>query len=429
MSGTSFELAMENDSISRSSSYTAFRWYVMAAMLVSLIASNAIMIAPASLVEFIAHSLGVKVGPTTAATMGTWNFVAPFGAIIAGFFVNRLGASRTLLIGCGLLAIPGFLYPVVASRMGGIILLRAIQPLGFGAIYVCCTFVIATWFPPHQRSLVAGIQGACSSIGVALGFGIAPVAYAATHNNWLAMMACLAIGPAIGFLLVLVIPFGPKPPQVTAIMGDEEQVKADWKQTTREPGFYTGIVALFLFLWCYVAFNDLTPGYFAVSSPTGVGYGPVVAGNLMTTVQLCFMVGAAALGPIYEKVFKEDARSSMFVAFLGFALAALSVRHPLVYTNMRILYPVLAVAGFFLGWICPITVSFVSLNYPAHLAAKVNGLWFGLGLFGGIPAIGIGSTLLAKTGNYHGSLYVIVTVAVLGAVSALWMKPPKAFHC
>ncbi|WP_005031875.1 MFS transporter [Holophaga foetida] len=409
--------------------YPAFRWYMMLVMLVATASQTVVMIAPASMVEFIAHSLGIGVGPTTAIMMGIWNLIGPAGTIVAGFYVHRVGITKMLILGSLLLIIPSLLYPVVGNNLPAIVVLRVLQPLGVGPIYAIAVTMAATWFPPKERSMVAGLQGFATSLGVAVGFALAPAAFAATHQNWLAMMACMAVVPAIGFVMSLVIPFGPKAPQAKETHLDAAAMQKDWKMATSEPVFYVGIATMFLLCWCFVSLNDLTPGYFAVSQPMGVGYGPVVAGKLMATVQVAFMIGAAALGPIFEKVFKENARSTMTVGFLFFAIFVVSINFPMVYGNMRVLYPVLALAGFFLAWVIPTGIAFVTLHYPAHLAGKINGLWFGIGLFAGVPAIGLGSTLLAKTGNYHASIYVVTAVAVVGAIVARFMVPPKSFRC
>ena len=410
-------------------SYPAFRWYLMLVMLVATAAQTVVMIAPASMVEFISKSLGIGVGPTTAIMMGTWNLVGPAGTIVAGFFVFRVGITKMFLLGCALLIVPSLLYPLVGNNLPAVIILRVLQPLGVGPIYATAPVLAAVWFPPAQRSMVAGLQGFATSLGVAIGFGAAPAAYAATHHNWLAMMACMAVVPIIAFIMALVIPFGPKPPKAKESHQDEASMQNDWKLATREPVFYVGILIMFLMCWGFVSTNDLTPGYFAVSKPMGVGYGPVIAGKLMTTLQIFFMLGAAALGPIFEKVFKENARATVTVGFVVFAVTIFSISQPFVFTNFKILYPVLAVAGFFLAWIIPCCIAFVTLHYPAHLTGKMIGLWFGIGLFAGVPAIGIGSVLLTKTGNYHASIYVVTAIAVVGAIVAQWLKPPKAFRC
>ncbi|MBP1625534.1 MAG: rane protein, major facilitator superfamily [Holophagaceae bacterium] len=410
-------------------SYPAFRWYLMLVMLVATAAQTVVMIAPASMVEFIAKDLHIGVGPTTALMMATWNLVGPAGTIVAGFFVYRVGITRMFLLGCALLIIPSLLYPVVGNNLPAVIVLRVLQPLGVGPIYATAPVLAAIWFPPAQRSMVAGLQGFATSLGVAIGFGAAPAAYLATNKNWLAMMACMAIVPIIALIMTLVIPFGPKPPKAKESHQDEASMARDWKLATSEPVFYVGILVMLFMCWCFVSTNDLTPGYFAVSKPMGVGYGPVIAGKLMTTLQVLFMLGAAAVAPIFEKIFRENARVTVTVAFLVFAVFIFSISQPFVYTNMKILYPVLGIAGFFLAWVVPVCIAFVTLHYPAHLVGKMIGLWFGIGLFAGVPAIGIGSALLTKTGNYHASIYVVTAIAVVGAIIAQWLKPPKAFRC
>nr|WP_320132418.1 MFS transporter [uncultured Holophaga sp.] len=410
-------------------SYPGFRWYLMLAMLIATASQTVVMIAPAPMVEFISKSLGLGVGPTTAIMMGIWNLVGPLGTIIAGFYVHRMGITKMLILGSALLIVPSILYPFLGNNLPAVVVLRVIQPLGVGPIYSIAPIMAASWFPPRERAAVAGLQGFATSLGVFIGFIAAPAAFHATHGNWQAMMAWMAVAPILGLILATVIPMGPKAPIASAAHGDAATMKRDWQMAVREPVFYIGIITMFLLCWCFVSFNDLTPGYFAVSQPTGVGYGPAVAGRLMGTVQIAFMIGAALLGPIYEKVFKENARACITVAFIGFAIFAFSIRFPAVYTNMKLLPVVLALAGFFEAWVIPACIAFVTLNYPVHLTGKINGLWFGIGLFAGVPAIGVGSALLSKTGNYHASIMVVTAVAIVGAIVAQFIKPVKAFRC
>jgi len=103
--------------------------------------------------------------------------------------------------------------------------------------------------------------------------------FSATHS-WTVTMAWMAC-PAIIFLIFSIIMiFGPKAPEL--IVEEHEDVHAaknDFKLALKEPIIYLVVVYVFLFNWLIQGINDLTPGYFAIPAPVGVGWGPMVPGN------------------------------------------------------------------------------------------------------------------------------------------------------
>jgi MFS family permease len=175
------------------------------------------------------------------------------------------------------------------------------------------------------------------------------------------------------------------------------------------------------------AFLDLTPGYFAIDPPTGVGYGRMAAGKLMVIVQIAFIFGSVATGFVLEKVFKGVVRPVITIGYIVFAVFAVSILWPAVYKNMSVLPICLAVAGFFQAWVVPNIFAFISKHYPVHIAGKLQGSWFGIGQFGGALGVAVGATALHKTGNYRMSIVIVSVVSVIGVILAQFLKQPKVF--
>jgi MFS family permease len=175
------------------------------------------------------------------------------------------------------------------------------------------------------------------------------------------------------------------------------------------------------------AFNDLTPAYFAIEPPVGIGYGAMTAGKLMMAVQIAFMVGSAAVGVVFEKIFREKAPPVIMIGLFIFALFAVSIMLPAVWGNMPVLVACLVIAGFFESWVVPTVFAFIALSYPAHIVGKLTGMWFGIGLFGGTIGVIVGATALHHTGNYHTSIIIVGVVALIGVVLGIFLKPPKIF--
>ena len=407
-----------------SQAYPNFRWFVLLAMIASTAASLVVMIAPAPLIGEVAKSLNLSPGAATGIIMGLWNIIGATSCLGAGFLVDRYGINKLLMIGCVLLFVPSLCYPLVGNNLGAVIGLRIVTALGVGPVTSIIGSLAATWFPTQQRGMVAGIQGVATSFGVLIGFIVSPSIFAHTHS-WLSVMAWTSIFPLVAFVLCAAIPFGPKPPAFHEDMSPEAQAESQgaFAKALRTPTTWITIVAVFISCWFFTGFNDLTPGYIAIEHPTGLGYGPMMAGKLMGTYQGAFMVGGLAVGFIFEKVFRESARATVGLGFLVSSLLAASIMIPFVYSQIPVLRTVLPIAGFFAAWVMPTCVAFIAINYHHSIVGRLTGLAFGIGLYAGIPGIIVGSIALKATGNYHTSITIVSTVAIIGAILVQFMKP------
>jgi len=414
--------------MSESAQYPQFRWYVLFTLCVLTIATSVIMIFPAPLIGIIKKNLGTDLGVTTGALMGGFNLALGVACIIGGFLCDRFGLVKVAIFGSMLMIVPTLLMPYYGNNLTAIVMLRLIQACGAGPILAMVSCVAAIWFPPLQRCIVTGIQGMSVTLGIAVGFVATPALNQAI-GNWQVATAWLSVICFVGLAFTLVIPFGPKPPAMAPAehngTGDSEN--GDFKLAMRQPVSWIGVLIVFSLCWVLSAFNDLTPAYFAIDPPVGVGYGPMTAGKLMTVVQVAFMFGAVATGFVMEKLFKGATRPVILIGFALFAMFAVSIMLPVVYGNMPILVACLFIAGFFEAWVVPNVFAFIALHYPAHIAGKLSGMWFGIGLFGGTVGVILGATALHHTGNYHVSILIVGTVAIIGFILSTFLKPPKVF--
>ncbi len=351
----------------------------------------------------------------------------PSFCIVGGFICDKYGLVWTFIGGSVLFTIPTMLLPLVGNSLPGVVAVRIIQALGAGPIMAAVSAVAALWFPVSQRAVVTGLQGAMVTLGVAVGFVATPVALAAT-GSWLSAMAWQSVGGIISVLLAIVFAFGPKPPEVgTLAWSSGASDNGDFKLAMKQPASWVCLVVIFLLCWVFQGFNDLTPGYFALEKPTGVGYGPMTAGKLMSWVQVAFMLGSMATGFALEKVFRGNVRLTISVGYILFAVFGFSIIFPTIFTSMGILVVCLGLAGFFLAWVMPNVFAFGAKYYPPHIAGKLVGVWMGVGLFGGTLGILGGATALRRTGNYHASIIIVSVVALVGLVIAQFLTPPRVF--
>ncbi len=387
------------------------------------------MIAPAPLMGLITKSLNIDPGPATAALMATFQLALALSCIAGGFLCDKYGLKPTFLVSSVLLSFPTLALPLVGDSLPGVVLMRIIQALGAGPIAATVAAVAALWFPLNQRAIVAGLQGAMFTLGVAVGFLTTPAALSISVN-WQSAIAWQSIGDFVSLLLAVIFALGPRPPSQSDVeaFSPSDGAGEAFKLALKQPATWIGLLLMLTVTWIFQGFNDLTPGYFALDKPVGLGYGPVTSGKLMSLVQIAFMVGSISAGFILEKIFGGRGRPVIMMGYALFAIFAFSIIFPTVWGSMSVLPVCLAIAGFFIGLVGANVIAFASKRYPANIAGKLVGMWMGVGLFGGFGGILAGATALHKTGNYHASIAIVCVIAIIGLVFAFFLTPPLVFN-
>jgi MFS family permease len=409
--------------------YPKFRWFVMITMIVGVIAQGVIMIAPAPLIGEVAKHLGCDLGLVTFTVMGLWTVTVCLGGMAGGAVVDKVGVARVYFVCAILLALSSALIPLAGKNLGAIIVLRLIGGAGTGPILTTISRLSAEWFPREQRPIITGVQGMATALGVFVGFGLAPAVFASTHS-WPVTMVFMAVPALIFFLMSLVMVFGPKAPEV--VLEEHEDPHAgdrDFKLALKDPTIYLMVVYVFLFNWLIQGINDLTPGYFAIPHPVGVGFGAMAAGQLMMIFQGVFMVGSLVSGWLNARVYRGNTKVQVMLAFIltgvyffvKFSGVTGQGANPL-------LLAVMAVTAFFMGQGIATVMGFIAKNYPEHITGRVGGMSMGLGLIGGVIGIGFGSTALTKTGTYQVSILIVTVVAIVGFIVAMWLRKPLVFE-
>jgi MFS family permease len=402
--------------------YPKYRWFVLLTMVIATLAQGSLLISFAPLIPTVSEQMGLSLGQTTGALMGAFTLFVSIFAIVGGAIIDKIGLAKTYIGACLLMILGNTLVPLLGDNFGALVALRLIQGVGCGPVIGSVAAVAVTWFPVKERSIIAGAQGAALTLGTALGLIIVPAIYQST-GDWKVAVAWLSVLSVLALVLAITMNFGPKTPEVAS----EEQSGNEFALALKQPVTYIGIGCTFLLSWVMQAFNDLTPGYFAVKPPVGVGYGPVIAGQYMTLVQIGFMLGGIASGFVLEKLFARKVKPLVMLAFVLTAIFCFSVKFPFVFGTPSVTMPALFLAGFFMSYVMPACQAFVAMHYPFHIAGKVGGMWMGLGVFGGTVGVLVGSTLLHFTGAYQMSINVVAIVALVGLVVAWFLNPPTVF--
>jgi MFS family permease len=408
--------------------YPKFRWLVMSTMIMGVLAQGMIMIAPAPLIGEVAKYLGVDLGVTTFTVMALWTVSVCIGGIVGGAVVDKVGVVKIYLVCAVLLILSAALTPAVGPVLNGIIVLRLLGGLGTGPILTTIARTAAEWFPRKERGLITGVQGMAVALGVFAGFGASPAVFSKLHS-WPLTMACMAVPAIIFLLLSAVLLLGPKAPEL--LVEEHEDARAaseDFRTALKEPAIYLCVVCIFLFNWLLQGVNDLTPGYFAIGPPVGIGWGPMVAGKLMMIFQFAFMLGALVSGWINDKIYRGSYKLQIMLAFI-IPGAYCFIRLPSVLAAgpNSILLGIIIVTAFSMGQGIATVMAFISKNYPEHITGKVGGIAMGLGLIGGTVGVGCGSVALTKTCNYHVSILIVTAIAFIGFFCAMALRRPKAF--
>ena len=406
--------------------YPKYRWMVLIMMIFATLAQGSLLISFSTLIPTVSEQMGMSLGQTTGILMGVFTLFVAIFAIVGGAIIDKIGLAKTYIGACVLMLASTLLIPVFGDNFPALVVLRLIQGIGCGPVIGSVAAVAVTWFPIKERSIIAGVQGAALTLGTALGLLIVPAIFNAT-GDWKIAVAWLAVLSGLALVISIIVNFGPKPPVVSDNAENIANAKGDFALALKQPVTYIGIGCTFLLSWVMQAFNDLTPGYFAVQPPVGVGYGEVVAGQYMTVVQIGFLIGAAASGFVLEKLFARKVKPVVMIAFILTAIFCFSVKLPFVYGIAPVTLPALFLAGFFMSYVMPACQAFVAMHYPHSIAGKVGGMWMGIGVFGGTIGVLVGSTALHFTGQYQMSINVVAIVAIVGLVVAWFLNPPTVF--
>ncbi|UWG96740.1 MFS transporter [Dehalobacter sp. DCM] len=412
--------------MSTDTQFPKFRWFVMTTMLIGAIAQGVIMIAPSPLIGEVAKYLGKDLGLVTFTVMGLWTITVCIGGIIGGVLVDKVGVIKVYLV-CGLILIISAVgIPLAGKSLPAIVFLRLLGGAGTGPIISSIVRVAAEWFPSKERGLISGVQGMSTALGISVGFAASPAVFAVNHS-WPETMVFMAIPSVVFIICTIIMALGPKPPTVMQINSQKIEHSTDFKRAMKDPTIYLCILYIFLFNWLVQGINDLTPGYFAIPSPVGVGFGPTTAGNLMMLFQMMYMIASLLSGWLNTKVYKGNYRIQIMLAYLITGLYYFIRFSEVTGTGPNfLLILILLITALFLGQGIATIITYIANSYPEHITGKVGGVVVGFGLFGGVIGVACGSSALTVTHTYQLSIIIVTIVTLLGFVTSFLLKARPA---
>ncbi|WP_371379386.1 nitrate/nitrite transporter [Sporomusa aerivorans] len=401
--------------------YSRFRWVVLAAISITTMCAAMIMIPFGPLMGVIANDLGLDLGTASFSFMGLHALATAGGSFVSPMVLKRFGLFPTFAGSLFVLSVVNASLPWIAHNLEIVAAIRIIEGLATAPIFVGFISVVTIWFPANQRGLASGFQSVGVSLGIMCGVGIAPVLFEKC-GTWQVGIAWMSVIFITALLILLAVHFylETKPPAIM-MAAETNDLQPDYypRQILRTPAFWVGAIVYSMGNWCLQAFNDLTPGYFAVLPPIGVGFGPVIAGKLMMVVMFSGIV-SSLLGGILGDKFGN--RSIMILGHTLNTIFCTSVLFSLVYNNRLVLLVSLALAGTGTAFTQPQSLAFACKYFPPSVVSKVIGTWVGAGMLVGAGGVIVGSLALHATGNYQLPIIIVGLVGSVGLIAAIALR-------
>jgi MFS family permease len=406
--------------------YPKYRWFVLAAMTVVSIANVILFFSVAILIEPMSKTMGLSLGETSGLVMGVPNLVMAISTMVSGALVDRFGVNRTWIAGIAMQIVASLLVPVFGGSYLGMAVIRLLQGLGAGPLMAAGALLVAQWFPIKERGIVMGLGSASVPAALAIGFAFVPLALQKT-GSWQTAMAWVSIFSFIALGLWLVVVAGPNPPVVEreAFSGQPGSSSNEFKKALLMPATWSAVLCVFWFCWQFQAFTSLTPNYLAMHRPFGIGMGTMKAGTLMAAVQMLVLAGSILGGVITLKVFRGQPRPLVMISFFVSAVLYYAISFQAVNSVTPLLTVFLLLTGFALSTINPHVFTFIANNYPQAIIGKLGGMVMGVGVFGGVAGIAVGSYALHLTGFYQLTITITGAVGLIGFLTSVCLKAER----
>ncbi|MBP2653975.1 MAG: rane protein, major facilitator superfamily [Firmicutes bacterium] len=402
-----------------------FKWLVLLAVSLGAFVAGMNTIAVAPILGDMAQDLGISIPAAQASFLGIFVFVVSIATLISGALADRFGMMPVLVIAAFMSIVANLLYPFVGETFILVVLMRILQGAAAGAIFSLISLCAAHWFSEHQRGLIIGIGMTMLNAGMAAGIFFSPLVFEAV-GNWRSTLSWLGVGQLVLLVYIVIIAFNYKanePSQTKEESGKAETSSWDsLKGAFKQPTTYIGIILCLCISWLLNALNDLTPQYFALDAPVGVGFGRMAAGSLMLIVQIGTILGGLVGGFVMDKVFKSNPKPVLLIGFIICAVTIYAILFPAVYNNSPLLMGALFLAGLAVAFLNPAAAVFISQAYPEKIIGRVVGLWLGIGAFGGALGVFAGALALHSTGTFHLTITMFAGVCVLGMILSQLLK-------
>src|SRR5574343_1107278 len=379
--------------------------------------------APASCAQALARSFetsAVSVGVLAA----TYFFVYTLMQVPTGVLVDTLGPRRILLLG-GIISFAGSLWCGLAADLSQALIGRTLVGLGVSVTFIAMLKIIALSFEEHRFASLTGLGVFVGNIGSVLA-GV-PLALAATEVGWRSVFVAVAIasllfGTLAWWMMRQSTAMGGVKVDRTVVVGGLWSVlrnRQTWAPALTNLGM-CGSYFTFAGLW---AMPYLTQVH---------GFSRNIAATHLSLMYAGFAVGCLALGILSDRLRQRKsilvAASVVFVAIWVFWWWGEALGVTLTMTLCFLMG--FSASGFSLTWACAKEVNPPQLAGMSTSIANVGG-FAGAAIMQ--PLVGVlmdsvwSGTLVNGVrvytlGDFRLGLSIVVALAVLGLVSALFVR-------
>lgn len=407
-------------------SYPSMRWAILAGCCLAGACFQLAAMSYAPLLGVIAKDLSVEL-PQAVQLMTFFMLFSTISFFISGPFVDRFGPALSTLISVVLTFIPTLATLWVGHSYVAVAVIRVLQGCSVGFCMAGMVPLVMRWFPVQQRSFALGITGAFIPLGAMLSVVIAPAVFSYV-GDWKIAMAAISIMPCLVLVYCLVVFWiardkAPVPVDVPDVQHDTSGDSL-FKSALLSRFTWCGIAISFATMWIMQTVFSLTPSYFSEPTPVGLGLGPMAGGSLTTILQIASIIAPIVGGFIAGKYF-DGRPGGLIITGMLLAITYGALQFSGIY-NQHILFVLfLILPGIGIGMLTPMLQAKIAESYHPSVVGRMNGLWLGIGSFGGTVGLFVSANSLAATGSYVAGINIIVLVALVGFILAEFLNHNK----
>jgi MFS family permease len=403
--------------------YPRHRWIYLILCALCGIVWQLTMLSLSPLIEKIAGDLHVDYA-MAANLMTAFVVTAGITCMIGGSLVDRFGTMTILVGGTLCAALGAALMPLAGSNYWAVMGLRILEGVAYGGM---CTMgpTVALWFPQNERGTVAGLLGVLASVGAITAVFAGPLVYEAV-GSWQGMSAVFSIYNWLVLVALIWLVWRFDPNAYEAVRKEHargESGEHDFRRVLGGPVFWLGIALVVLIQWGHLNLSNLGPGYLAAS--IGLGFGPVIAGQLGLAITVSMGLGPLFVGAVLLRLLNASHKAVLSILFIVATLSLHAIIVPAVSTNIPALVLGLALAGATTASVIPMLAPYAAEVFPHSVVGRVTGLWIGIGTFSGGWTVSLGGLLLARTGNYVMTYTMAAAAVAIGFVVTLFLSETK----
>ncbi|MFS2221483.1 MFS transporter [Pantoea sp. B65] len=413
-----------NNTTPSPATYPTIRWAILAGCCLAGACFQLAAMSYAPLLGIIAKDLSVEL-PQAVQLMTCFMLFSSLSFFISGPFVDRFGPVISITVSIALSFFPTLATYWVGQSYLAVAFLRVLQGCSVGFCMAGMVPLIMQWFPARQRSFALGITGAFIPLGAMLSVVIAPAVFSSV-GNWRLTMAVISFIPCLSLIYCLIIftlARGKAPaPTPNVDLQDVQETAATgeglFKQAITSRFTWYGIAVTFAANWIMQTVFSLTPSYFSEPAPTGLGLGPMTGGSLTTILQVASVIAPVIGGFVAGKYF-NGRPGGIIVAAMVLIVTYGALQFQQIYSLRPLFVCFLILPGIGIGMLMPMLQAKIAESYPSRVVGRMNGLWLGIGSFGGTVGLFVSARALAATGTYLTNINIIVLVALAGFVLAM----------